>query len=66
VGKTVVTAALARARGESVAVIKPAQTGVLPGEPGDTDEVRRLADLPSLAGSLGLARYRMTWRCSAA
>ena len=46
VGKTVVTAAvaaLARARGEDVAVIKPAQTGVLPGEPGDLNEVRRLA-----------------------
>jgi dethiobiotin synthetase len=46
VGKTVTTAALAailRARGESVAVVKPAQTGVLPGEPGDIEEVRRLA-----------------------
>jgi dethiobiotin synthetase len=46
VGKTVVTAAvaaLARARGEKVAVVKPAQTGVAPGEPGDLDEVRRLA-----------------------
>jgi dethiobiotin synthetase len=46
VGKTVVTAALAalaRARGETVAVVKPAQTGVAPGEPGDLDEVRRLA-----------------------
>ena len=46
VGKTVVTAAiaaLARARGASVAVVKPAQTGVGPGEPGDLDDVRRLA-----------------------
>lgn len=46
VGKTVVTAAvaaLARARGASVAVVKPAQTGVLPGEPGDLDEVIRLS-----------------------
>lgn len=46
VGKTVVTAAvaaLARARGEAVAVVKPAQTGVFPGEPGDVDDVRRLA-----------------------
>ncbi len=45
VGKTVVTAALAavvRARGSSVAVVKPAQTGVSPGEAGDVDEVRRL------------------------
>jgi dethiobiotin synthetase len=46
VGKTVVTAAvaaLAVARGTDVAVVKPAQTGVAPGEPGDLDEVRRLA-----------------------
>ncbi len=45
VGKTVATAALAavvRARGSSVAVVKPAQTGLEPGEPGDVDEVRRL------------------------
>lgn len=46
VGKTVVTAALttlAAARGSSVAVVKPAQTGVATGEPGDVDEVTRLA-----------------------
>jgi dethiobiotin synthetase len=46
VGKTIVTAALAailRARHMSVAVVKPAQTGVRPGDPGDVDEVRRLA-----------------------
>ena len=46
VGKTVVTAAvaaLARARGQSVAVVKPAQTGLLPGEPGDLAEIERLA-----------------------
>jgi dethiobiotin synthase len=46
VGKTVVTAALAAilgGRGRDVAVIKPAQTGVRPGEAGDLDEVRRLA-----------------------
>lgn len=46
VGKTVVTAALAaslRARGRNVAVVKPAQTGVQPGQAGDADEVRRLA-----------------------
>ena len=51
VGKTVVTAALAalaRARGERVAVVKPAQTGVVPGEPGDLDEVRRLAGVDDL------------------
>jgi dethiobiotin synthetase len=46
VGKTVVTAAvaaLALARGTSVAVVKPAQTGVAPGEPGDLAEIARLA-----------------------
>ncbi|MEZ0092987.1 dethiobiotin synthase [Streptacidiphilus sp. EB129] len=45
IGKTVVTAAvaaLAVARGRRVAVLKPAQTGVGPDEPGDVDEVRRL------------------------
>lgn len=46
VGKTVVTAALAalaHAQGGRVAVVKPVQTGVEPGEPGDVEEVRRLA-----------------------
>ncbi|MCX4095135.1 dethiobiotin synthase [Nocardia sp. alder85J] len=46
VGKTIVTAALAataRAAGRTVAVCKPAQTGVAPGEPGDLAEVRRLS-----------------------
>ncbi|MCZ9345004.1 AAA family ATPase, partial [Streptomyces sp. TRM76130] len=46
VGKTVVTAAVAAAAvaaGRSVAVLKAAQTGVGPGEPGDADEVARLA-----------------------
>ncbi|MEU0396285.1 dethiobiotin synthase [Streptomyces sp. NPDC006208] len=46
IGKTVVTAAvaaLARAQGRSVAVLKPAQTGVGQSEAGDVDEVRRLA-----------------------
>lgn len=57
VGKTVVTAALAaiaRAQGSSVAVCKPAQTGVDDGEPGD------LADVSRLAGEVDtseLARY---------
>lgn len=50
VGKTVATAALAalvRGRGSEVQVVKPTQTGVDPGDPGDVDEVRRLvgADL---------------------
>jgi dethiobiotin synthetase len=46
VGKTVATAALAAAhlsRGRSVGVVKPAQTGVGPDEPGDLVEVARLA-----------------------
>ncbi|SEF83181.1 dethiobiotin synthetase [Thermomonospora echinospora] len=51
VGKTIVTAALAtvaRARGASVAVVKPGQTGVGPDEPGDLDDVRRLAGVEDL------------------
>ncbi|MDH6223501.1 dethiobiotin synthase [Streptomyces sp. MJP52] len=46
IGKTVVTAAvaaLAAAAGRSVAVLKPAQTGLAPGEPGDAAEAARLA-----------------------
>jgi dethiobiotin synthetase len=45
VGKTIVTAAiaaLARAGGERVAVLKPAQTGVAADEPGDLADVARL------------------------
>jgi dethiobiotin synthetase len=51
VGKTVVTAAiaaLAADRGQDVAVVKPAQTGALPGEAGDLDEIARLAGVTSL------------------
>jgi dethiobiotin synthetase len=46
VGKTMVTAAcaaLAVDNGQRVAVVKPAQTGVGPQEPGDLDEVARFA-----------------------
>lgn len=46
VGKTVVAAAvaaLALAARHKVAVLKPAQTGVAPDEPGDLDEITRLA-----------------------
>lgn len=43
VGKTVATAALAVRSGQGVIVVKPVQTGVTPEEPGDADEVRRLA-----------------------
>ena len=35
--------ALARDRGNTVAVVKPAQTGVASEEPGDLEVVRRLA-----------------------
>lgn len=51
VGKTIVTAALAAlamARGDPVAVVKPTQTGVAPAEPGDLDDVRRLAGVADL------------------
>lgn len=56
VGKTIATAALAARLGEagSVAVVKPAQTGVSPGEPGDIDEIIRLA-APAVTAEL--ARY---------
>ncbi|MFC8198474.1 dethiobiotin synthase [Streptomyces sp. NPDC057298] len=57
VGKTVTTAAVAAAAvaaGLSVAVLKPAQTGVVPGERGDADEVARLAGAVT---SVELARY---------
>lgn len=58
VGKTIATAALAAAaigRGASVAVCKPAQTGVEPGEPGDIAEVSRLTEVTATAESF---RYR--------
>jgi dethiobiotin synthetase len=51
VGKTVVTAAvatLAAARGTSVAVVKPAQTGVPSDGPGDLATVRQLAGVTDL------------------
>ncbi|MFI1561497.1 dethiobiotin synthase [Streptomyces sp. NPDC020490] len=57
VGKTVTTAAVAAAAlaaGRSVAVVKPAQTGVRPDERGDADEVARLAGAVTTAE---LARY---------
>lgn len=58
VGKTIATAALAvtaMGLGASVAVVKPAQTGVEPGEPGDLAEVRRLSGVEFTVES---ARYR--------
>jgi dethiobiotin synthetase len=51
VGKTVTTAALAAlaaARGASVAVVKPAQTGVAEGEPGDLAAIARLAGVTDM------------------
>lgn len=57
VGKTVVTAAvaaLARAAGQHVVVVKPAQTGVRPGERGDLAEVTRLSGVDD---TVELARH---------
>jgi len=57
VGKTITTAAVAAAAvaaGRSVAVLKAAQTGVRPDEPGDAQEVARLAGPVTTAE---LARY---------
>ncbi|MDO3650044.1 dethiobiotin synthase [Nocardia mangyaensis] len=57
VGKTVVTAALAavaHAEGRTVAVCKPAQTGIAPGEPGDLAEIARLS---GATRTVELARY---------
>ena len=57
VGKTITTAAVAAtalAAGRSVAVLKAAQTGVRPDEPGDAAEVARLAGPVTTAE---LARY---------
>ena len=50
VGKTILTAAVAAvaaAAGARVAVVKPAQSGVGPGEPADLAHVRRLTGLPT-------------------
>ncbi|MFD4870524.1 dethiobiotin synthase [Streptomyces sp. NPDC058412] len=58
IGKTVVTSALAAAAlaaGRTVAVLKPAQTGVGPQEPGDAAEVVRLGG--SAVTAVELARY---------
>lgn len=57
VGKTITTAAIAAASaavGRSVAVCKPAQTGVARGEPGDLADIRRLSGVRQ---TLELARY---------
>ncbi|MCT4353662.1 dethiobiotin synthase [Streptomyces sp. Je 1-79] len=57
IGKTIVTAAVAAvatAQGRSVAVLKPAQTGVGPADRGDADEVVRLS---GAVASAELARF---------
>ena len=57
VGKTIATAALAAAAmkmGATVAVAKPAQTGVADGEPGDLAEIQRRSGVVDLRES---ARY---------
>jgi len=54
VGKTIVTAALTACAIGSVAVVKLAQTGVGPGEPGDLAEVTRLSGCTDVHE---LARY---------
>ncbi|MFF9148007.1 dethiobiotin synthase [Streptomyces sp. NPDC014861] len=57
IGKTVVTAAVAAAAvaaGRTVAILKPAQTGLAPEERGDADEVVRLSGAKA---SAELARY---------
>lgn len=60
VGKTVATAAVAAAAvraGLRVAVLKPGQTGVAPGEPGDIDEVVRLVGPAAGLTTRELVRY---------
>ncbi|MFD9124343.1 dethiobiotin synthase [Kitasatospora sp. NPDC059571] len=58
VGKTAVTAAVAALAAGTVAVLKPGQTGVAPGEPGDAAEVLRLAARPGHPVTVReLARY---------
>ncbi|WP_448316790.1 dethiobiotin synthase [Streptomyces sp. CO7] len=60
IGKTMVTAAvaaLAVAAGRSVAVLKPAQTGLAAGEHGDAAEAARLAGESGVVTAVELARY---------
>ncbi len=51
IGKTITSAMViscALAAGQRSALVKPVQTGVLPGEPGDADEVSRLTGLSDI------------------
>ena len=60
IGKTVVTAAiaaLARASGAAVAVVKPAQTGVFPGPGSDVPDTRTIERLSGVTDTHELARF---------
>jgi dethiobiotin synthase len=60
VGKTVVTAAiaaLARARGDRVAIVKPAQTGVHPGPGSDVPDAETIERLAGVTDTHELARF---------
>ena len=60
IGKTVVTAAiaaLAHARGDRVAIVKPAQTGVHPGPGSDVPDAETIERLSGVADTHELARF---------
>ena len=60
IGKTVVTAAvaaLAHARGATVAVVKPAQTGVYPGPGSDVPDAETIERLSGVTDTHELARF---------
>ena len=60
IGKTVVTAAiaaLAHARGDRVAIVKPAQTGVHPGPGSDVPDAETMERLSGVADTHELARF---------
>src|ERR1700722_6992752 len=60
IGKTVVTAAiaaLADARGDRVAIVKPAQTGVHPGPGSDVPDAEAIERLSGVADCHELARF---------
>jgi dethiobiotin synthetase len=60
IGKTVVTAAiaaLAHARGDRVAIVKPAQTGVHPGPGSDIPDAETIERLSGVADTHELARF---------
>jgi len=60
IGKTVVTAAIAaiaHARGDRVAIVKPAQTGVHPGPGSDVPDAETIERLSGVADTHELARF---------